>query len=138
MTVRIGEDPALPLEDGAASMTPADIAALIERLNGIGSQNCTVALGYEAAAALTELQAEVARLTQENAAAIKGQDESRIYDAWHEAASRCAELERERDALKSLLTEWRESPFFSSPREWRVWVDGFGPRVDAAIAAKRK
>lgn len=39
------------------------------------------------------------------------------------------------DAL-NLLREWRNTPFFVTEADWRLWCDEFGSRVDAVLAGK--
>ena len=100
-------------------MTAPDLDALIERLekdaiawglvfDSTVSASTTAALEREAAAALAELR------------------------------DRIAELERERDAARALLREWRETEYFDDSQAWQEWVDKFGPRIDAAIDAARE
>lgn len=44
-------------------------------------------------------------------------------------------LNSERNALRSLLQEWRATPFFETRDEWEQWVADYGARVDATLAA---
>lgn len=39
------------------------------------------------------------------------------------------------EKLASLLREWRAAKFFDTRERWLSWVEEFGPRVDAALAA---
>jgi hypothetical protein len=48
--------------------------------------------------------------------------------------AREAKLREALDGATSLLKEWRETPFFSTPEEWERWVDEFGHRVDVFLA----
>lgn len=53
-------------------------------------------------------------------------------------AGRSAQHERlvaRLEKLASLLREWRAAKFFDTRERWLSWVEEFGPRVDAALAA---
>ena len=126
-------------------MTLPDLDALVARLNlcGKGERLAVPELCAEAAAAITELRAEVARLKQWQVDMVaKAADKS--LDGYRELGAKCAALEAERDALKQDAARYRwlrEKLVYQKSGPHYGWtLDELipGDERDAAIDAARK
>lgn len=114
----------------ARALGPPDVAELFAEIDALNSALLHARADFDQALFVTEQERDEAREGIRGEMRRVAECERDMHAAWRErdeALATCA-------ALRALLLEWLETPFFATEEGWLAWVVEFRPRVERALA----